>query len=208
MAYILADNQELTRKGLESLIQEAALIARHEEELIALLYNHPKSIVLLDITLFDFKDEESLLIVSARFPDSIWLLISDELTGNFIRKVVYSSHNIGILFKNSPVKIIQDAIRSASQGRRYISPSAMEIILKQDTLADEKSSLTDTELIILKNIAQGKTTKEIAAERFCSIHTINAHRKNIFRKLNVNTAHEAVKYAFRAGLVNPSEFYI
>ena len=41
-----------------------------------------------------------------------------------------------------------------------------------------------------------------------SIHTITTHRKNIFRKLGINTAHEAVKYALRAGLIDPSEFYI
>lgn len=68
--------------------------------------------------------------------------------------------------------------------------------------------LTSTEMAILRAVAQGKTTKEIAAERFSSIHTINTHRKNIFHKLGVNTAHEAVKYAIRAGWVDPSEFYI
>ena len=50
--------------------------------------------------------------------------------------------------------------------------------------------------------------KEIATERVSSIHTINSHRKNIFRKLGVNCAHDAMKYAFRAGLVNEAEFYI
>ena len=61
---------------------------------------------------------------------------------------------------------------------------------------------------IVKAIAQGKTTKEIAAERVSSIHTITTHRKNIFRKLGINTAHEVVKYAFRAGLIDSSDFYI
>ena len=51
-------------------------------------------------------------------------------------------------------------------------------------------------------------TKEIATERFSSIHTITTHRKNIFRKLKVNTAHEVIKYALRAGWVDPSDFYI
>ena len=54
----------------------------------------------------------------------------------------------------------------------------------------------------------GKLTKEIAYERGSSIHTINSHRKNIFRKLNVNCAHDAIKYALRAGLVDQAEFYI
>jgi DNA-binding CsgD family transcriptional regulator len=61
---------------------------------------------------------------------------------------------------------------------------------------------------ILKEIALGKTTKEIAAERNLSFHTVNSHRKNIFRKLNVNNAHEATKYAMKAGIVDLVEYYI
>jgi DNA-binding NarL/FixJ family response regulator len=68
--------------------------------------------------------------------------------------------------------------------------------------------LTRTETEILKEIALGKTTKEIAAARCSSFHTVNTHRKNIFRKLEVNTAYEATKYALRAGLVDSAEYYI
>ena len=56
--------------------------------------------------------------------------------------------------------------------------------------------------------ATGKTTKEIAAERNLSFHTVNSHRKNIFRKLGVNNAHEATKYAMKAGIVDLVEYYI
>ena len=61
---------------------------------------------------------------------------------------------------------------------------------------------------ILKEIALDKTTKEIAAEKNLSFHTINSHRKNIFRKLGVNNVHEATKYAMRAGIVDLAEYYI
>ena len=86
----------------------------------------------------------------------------------------------------------------------------MESILnqQQQEKAEQPNILTDTEIEIVRAIAQGKTTKEIANERFSSIHTITTHRKNIFRKLGVNTAHEVIKYALRAGLVDSSEFYI
>ena len=50
--------------------------------------------------------------------------------------------------------------------------------------------------------------KEIAAEKNLSFHTINSHRKNIFRKLGVNNVHEATKYAMRAGIVDLAEYYI
>ena len=81
-------------------------------------------------------------------------------------------------------------------------------IISQQQEEEKPDLLTATETEIVRAIAQGKTTKEIATERFSSVHTITTHRKNIFRKLNVNTAHEVVKYALRAGLIDSSEFDI
>ena len=69
-------------------------------------------------------------------------------------------------------------------------------------------NLTRTETEILKDIALGMTSKEIADQRFSSFHPINTHRKNIFRKLGVNNAHEATKYALPAGLIDAAEYYI
>ncbi|MBF1081746.1 MAG: response regulator transcription factor, partial [Prevotellaceae bacterium] len=57
-------------------------------------------------------------------------------------------------------------------------------------------------------IAQGMTSREIAEKRFLSFHTVNTHRKNIFRKLGVNNVHEATRYALRAGLIDAAEYYI
>lgn len=212
VTYLLADNQELTRIGLEALIERVSpgniIQVEDKSRLIELLKKDARVIILLDYTLFDFNDENSLLIVSERFPLAEWILISDDLTDTFLRRVIYSNHQFSVVFKDSPVSIICDAIISATQRGRYICQRAMEILLDQQKKQVDTTILTSTEMEVLKAIAQGKTTKEIASERFCSIDTINTHRKNIFRKLGVNTAHEAVKYAFRAGLVDPSEFYI
>ena len=103
---------------------------------------------------------------------------------------------------------IREALQAVGNHTRYLSQRALEAIITQQQEEEKPDLLTQTETEIVKAIAQGKTTKEIAAERFSSIHTITTHRKNIFRKLGINTAHEAVKYALRAGLIDPSEFYI
>ena len=177
--------------------------------LIALLKEHENAAVLLDYTLFDFADEEQLLIVAERFSLSDWVLVSDELTPPFIRRVVYSSHQFSVVFKDSPLSEVREALNAVEHHTRYLCPRALEAIITQQQEEDRSDHiLTQTEQEIVKAIALGKTTKEIAAERFLSVHTITTHRKNIFRKLGINTAHEAVKYALRAGLVNPSEFYI
>jgi len=210
--YILADNQELTRFALESLLQqdEENVVYRASDKagLVATLKEHESAVVLLDYTLFDFADEDQLLIVAERFALSQWILISDELTPQFLRRVIYSSHQFSIVFKDGTLKDLRDALDAVNRHDRHISQRALETIIIQQEEDERPSVLTTTEMEIVKAIAQGKTTKEIANERFSSVHTITTHRKNIFRKLGVNTAHEVTKYALRAGLVDSSEFYI
>ena len=210
--FIIADNQELTRFALESLLQkdENNVIYRAFDRagLVALLKEHESAVVLLDYTLFDFTDEDQLLIIAERFNLSDWILISDELTPQFIRRVVYSSHQFSVVFKDGTMSEIREALQTVERHTRFLSQRVLETIITQQQEEETPSILTTTEMEIVKAIAQGKTTKEIAAERFSSIHTVTTHRKNIFRKLGINTAHEAVKYALRAGLIDPSEFYI
>ena len=211
--YILADNQELTRFALEGLLQKAEenVIYRAFDRagLVELLKEHESVVVLLDYTLFDFADEDQLLIIAERFGLSEWILISDDLTPQFIRRIVYTSHQFSVVLKDGPLSEVREALNAVSRHTRYLSQRALEtIIIQQQQEEETPNILTTTEMEIVKAIALGKTTKEIAAERCSSIHTITTHRKNIFRKLGINTAHEAVKFALRAGLIDPSDFYI
>jgi len=211
--YIIADNQELTRFALESLLkrdeENVVYKASDKAGLVELLKEHESAVVILDYTMFDFADEDQLLIVAERFSLSEWILISEELTSRFLRRVVYASHQFSIVFKDGPLQEVREALDAVGRHQRYISQRALEVIISQQQEEEEQPSvLTATETEIVKAIAQGKTTKEIANERFSSVHTITTHRKNIFRKLGINTAHEVVKYALRAGLVDSSEFYI
>ena len=191
--YIIADNQELTGFALQSLLKrdEENTVYRAVDKagLVALLKEHENAVVLLDYTLFDFADEDQLLIVAERFNLSDWILISDELTPQFMRRVVYSSHQFSVVFKDGPLSEIREAIQSVEQHTRFLSQRVLETIITQQQEEETQSILTTTETEIVKAIALGKTTKEIAAERFSSIHTVTTHRKNIFRKLGINTAH-------------------
>ena len=209
--YIIADNQELTAYAVESLLtrdpQHRVLRATNRAELTALLQQHEHAVVVLDYKLFDFPDEDALLIVGERFSMTQWILLSDELSERFLRRVIYSSHTFSVLFKDLPLKALRDALEYAASNKRYVCQRATEMLLVPQE-APALPQLTATERDIVRAIAQGKTTKEIAIERFSSIHTVNTHRKNIFHKLGVNTAHEVIKYALKAGLIDPSEFYI
>lgn len=211
--FILADHQELTAFALTTLIREQEGVTLHKvenkEQLINQLQQEEESVIVIDYTLFDIQDEEQLLIIISRFPQAHWLMVSDDLTPQIMRRLVYSTRNVSIIFKDSPLNLFRHALSYVMRDERYLCQRATEVLIcLQSEEVQQSKVLTQTEIEILRGVVQGKTTKEIANDRYSSIHTINTHKKNIFRKLQVNTAHEAVKYAFRAGLVDPSEFYI
>jgi len=211
-SFILADRQDLTRFAIESIIrrdnQNTVFTASDKARLTELLTEHEFSVVVLDYALFDFISEDQLLTTSERFSETRWLLLSDSLTPGFLSRILYASTAFSVVFKDSPLSEIRSALSQTARGARYISQQAMEIMLSRQAEDEKTDTLTTTEIEILRAVAMGKTTKEIAAERFSSIHTIITHKKNIFRKLHVNTAYEATKYAVRSGLIDPSEFYI
>jgi DNA-binding NarL/FixJ family response regulator len=211
-SFILADRQDLTRFAIESIIrrdnQNTVFTASDKARLTELLTEHEFSVVVLDYALFDFISEDQLLTTSERFSETRWLLLSDSLTPSFLSRILYASTAFSVVFKDSPLSEIRSALSQTARGARYFSQQAMEIMLSRQAEDEKTDTLTTTETEILRAVAMGKTTKEIAAERFSSIHTIITHKKNIFRKLHVNTAYEATKYAVRSGLIDPSEFYI
>ena len=180
---ILADNQDITRVGMMYVCEHQEPIpeicrAADKTELIEQLKSNGEAVVVLDYT-------------------------------HFVRRAIALSSLFSVLLKDSPLSEIRDCLRYASRGQRYICQRMAEILLApaQDRMAEDVR-LTRTEMEILKDIALGMTTREIAEKRFSSFHTVNTHRKNIFRKLGLNTVHEATKYALRAGLVDSAEYYI
>lgn len=212
MKILLADKQDITRAGLTYVIEKMeGLETKYVEdktELMLALRENEDTVVILDYTLFDINDSAELLILNQRFPYTRWLLFSEDLSADFVRVLIASSNMFSVLLKESPLMEIKEAIRFCVDSKRFVCQRMMEVLLTPPQEAEEKVNLTKTETEILKDIALGMTTKEIAEKRFSSFHTVNTHRKNIFRKLGVNNVHEATKYALRAGLVDSAEYYI
>jgi len=151
------------------------------------------------------------LILQARFENVDWILFSDELSDEFMRTLLYNTQSFSVLMKDSSKDEILSALKEALKGNRFICNHVSNILLENNRNIQNqgfKNLLTATEQEILKEMALGKTTKEIASKRHVSVHTIMTHRKNIFRKIEVNNVHEATKYAMRAGIVDMAEYYI
>lgn len=175
------------------------------------LMRNSESVVLFDYTRFDFVSVDELTILQLRFPKVDWIVFSDELSNDFVRSLVFNTQNFSVLLKDSSLDEIKSCIREVLRANRFICNRIGNMLLDNPKSMDKlplQDVLTATEKEILKEIAMGKTTREIATQRFVSVHTIMTHRKNIFRKLEVNNVHEATKFAMRSGLVDMAEYYI
>ncbi len=217
MNILLADPQDITRAGLLWLcaqmgdtIEGECITVTDKPSLVQNLKQNPESLVVLDYTLFDINDVDELSIICQCYPESQWLIFSDDLSIDFIKQAAAISHCISILFKDSPMSEIRQCLTTILSGNRYVCQRVMELLLAPRTAEQSPGTadLTPTEREILHDIALGMTTREIAEKRYSSFHTVNTHRKNIFRKINVNNVHEATRYALRAGLIDSAEYYI
>ncbi len=214
---IIADKQDITCAGIRYIISTSAIddlgevyLAEDKAALIKFLSEYPDCVIILDYTLFDFSSITELQILQERYPESSWILFSDELSDSFFRQILANNLLFTILFKSNPIEEIEQAVKSTFVYTPYLGKNIENHLkaLKRTMNDTADYNLTATEKEILKDIALGKTTKEIAAGRNVSFHTVMTHRKNIFRKLDVNNVHEATKYAMKAGIVDLSEYYI
>jgi len=213
---IIADNQDISNAGWHYLLRDQAEISEvfdvsEKKELINLLTEYTSAMVILDYTLFNFESVNELLILQSRFEQVDWILFSDELSDEFLRTLLYNTHSFSVVLKDCTKEEIGSAVKEAFKGYRYICNHVSNLLLdnnKNTHNLNVRQILTITEQEILKEMALGKTTKEIAAHRNVSAHTIMTHRKNIFRKIEVNNVHEATKYAMRSGIVDMAEYYI
>ena len=131
--FILADNQDITREGVHAYLSRlypmspTRNVTGKKELLTTLTLPYSRMVVILDYPLFDLKDVEELLVIVKRFPSTIWILFSSELSENIIRRVG-AEPTIGILLKECPGEEIRKALQEAAEGRRYLCAQVSNLL--------------------------------------------------------------------------------
>ena len=211
---LIADGQELTRRGIESLINEipeyiVCGFIFSESELESNLNNFKPQILIVDFDDFEVDDFESFCQLLKASPNTQILVVSDNKNRDDIIKL----RDLGIrnyILKTSGKDEFIDALNSTRLHKKYYSEEILDLLVggNNNPKDIEKVRFTASEIEIIKLIAQGLTTKEIASRKFLSSHTIITHRKNIFRKAGVTSTSELIMHAIRTGIVDTLEYYI
>jgi DNA-binding NarL/FixJ family response regulator len=212
----IADNQDLTREGVISFltryfIGEAVIeVIGYRDGLLSKVKERPPFLIIIDHSNFDWTSPDDYIELKKIAVDSAILVISEVLTYAQARDVI----NAGIsyfLLKTSTEEDFFTAFKSIVNKRKYISSEIYDLMIQRDKSIIQNTvivKLSPSEIEIARLIAEGKTTKEIANYKHLSFHTINTHRKNIFRKLGINTSNELVKYIYNSGLSSDIEYHI
>ena len=183
-----------------------------KKEILESLKRFPESILIIDYSNLDFERVEEILIISEKYSKVSFLFISDDYSFDFLKRLIMSEGNFSFLSKDCSSDDFKYCINKILDNDRFIARNLYSRIFEsiKHVTEEEKtiSLLTPMEKMVLQEIAKGKTTKEIAELKNLSFHTINTHRKNIFRKIDVNNVKEAIRYAIRAGLIDMVEYNI
>ena len=206
---IIADAQYLTRLGLKHLLQDRQRFqiideVSDEEELLESLQSNKPELVILDYNQPNKFSPATVASIKEKSPETKILIISADNDKETIDKVLGLGVN-SFLTKSCEEEEIFDAIKASSKGEKFFCTNILDYLLHKSFAKDEDNCaptpLTPRELEIVRLVAKGLIAKEIADVLSLSTHTIYTHRKNIMKKLSLNTSSELVLYAFNNGLV-------
>jgi DNA-binding NarL/FixJ family response regulator len=212
---LIADSQYLITESLKILLQAdgrfnvCKVVTEKNEIVIELNYSNI-ALLILDHSLIDISSINELKEIRSSFPGLKILVISNNVTRPELVELNASGIN-DIILKTAGKEEVFEAIDATLRGKKYYSDELLELLFEaseKKAQGDETGQLTTTEIEIVRLIADGLTTKEIASRKFISFHTVISHRKNIFRKLGVTSISELIMYSIKAGWINTIEYNI
>jgi len=212
---LIADSQFLIIESLKMVLQNDGRflvnkIVTEKNDLIEALKLNNTEVLIIDPSLVDIAGFTEINEIKSGFPDLKLLIITNSVT----RKELLEFNTIGInniILKSEGREEIIEALNALVNGKKHYSNELLDLLFESNEkkfIGEETGQLTNSELEIVRLIAEGLTTKEIAARKFISFHTVISHRKNIFRKLGVTSISELIMYSIKAGWINTIEYHI
>lgn len=203
---VLADDHELVRSGIKallSMVEGVDVVAEASDggELVKLVDSLKPDLVMTDISMPGMDGITAIAEIHRRHPEVKLLVLSMYDTVDFVKRAV-ANGACGYLMKDAPPFELEQAVRSVMLSGSYYSPSiAQRLLQPSEPTADDE--LTQRQVEILKLIAQGRASKEIAFELGLSPKTVDVHRARIMDRLQLNDIASLTLYAVRKGLVKP-----
>jgi len=206
---ILAEDHVLVREGIKKIIEafpgfEVVGEVGDGPDLLRLLKKLPVDMVILDITMPSLPGIEVAREIKQEYPNVKVLILTMHKKKEYLHNAMAAGVD-GYLLKEDAPKELLNAIEKIRQGMLYVSPllasdlANLYVQSQRQEEAEPAEPLTRREIEIIKLIAEGKSSKEMAEIMFLSFRTIQNHRAKIMKKLNFKKNTDLVKYAIHKG---------
>jgi DNA-binding NarL/FixJ family response regulator len=202
---ILADDHPMFREGIRKIIEriEGSLItgeANDGLELLELLKKSSPNLVILDISMPNLRGLEAIREIKKTYPQVKVLVLTMHKKKEFLRQALRDGAD-GFLLKEDAGGELIRALQTVRNGGKYLSPLLASVLTSLAVEQGKTEVLTMREREVLKLLAEGKRTQEIAAALYISPHTVRRHRSNIMEKLHIQNLADLVKYAISQSYV-------
>lgn len=208
MRALVVDDHEFTREGVGHILDDnfeitKLALAGTYEDAMEQIKNNKWDIIILDINLPGKGGLEILNSIRAIESKVPVLVLSMVPVSQYARRVLQAGAS-GYLTKSEPGEELIKAVRTLIRGMKYFSPEVQQElpdIIDETIDKPRHQDLSDREFEVLRGLAEGKSSKEIAGEYKVSINTINSYRKRVLAKLHAKSNIELVKYAYRHKII-------
>lgn len=208
---VVADDQTIVREGLKKLLEgqsdmQVVAQAGDSVELARVVKDTSPDVVITDVMMNNLDGAETIRNIVAENPNTRVVALSNHLNSRHVVGML-SAGACAYLLKDCSFAELARAIRTVASGRTYLSPSVSDIVVNSH-FHNPGGVLSPAELLsarerqVLQLVADGRSTKEIAAKYFISKKTVETHRMHLMQKLNAGSVAELVKYAIREGLTD------
>ncbi len=205
---LIADDHAVVRQGLKHIISrdpdiEVVGEAENGNEVLEKVKELDIDVILMDIEMPEKNGMETLIHLKTSNPNLPVVILSIFAEEQYGLRLIQSGAS-SYLSKTCPPNQLLEAIHKVADGGKYITSSLGELLVKKmDNEANKPvhESLSNREYQIFFMIASGKKQKDIASELSISINTVNVHRANILKKLNVKSNSEIIRYALQNDLI-------
>lgn len=206
---LIADDHKLVIDGYVSILKhmedvEVIGTASNGKEVLTLLETIQPDLILMDVNMPTMDGIETTRQVKARRPKTKILILTMYNESTLVKKLVTIGVD-GYILKNCTQQTLVDAINSVMSGKPYYDREITETILSRYQQKSETRSgpvqLSQREIQIIKLIALGNTTSDIAGALNLSPHTVKTHRRNINQKLDIHSPAGLVQFAYQNKLV-------
>lgn len=209
---LITDDHTLFRQGLKSLLQgeldlEVVGEARNGEEAVARARELRPDLVIMDIGMSGLSSFEAVRRIRKERPETRVLFVTMYDDEDYLAECLEAGGS-GYILKDTPADQLIVALREIRRGGKYLSPRILSRLVEDlrgrhpdDRLKPRLSMLTPREREVLKLLAEGMSVKEIAAHLELSVKTVEAHKFNLMRKLDIHNKAQLVQYAIKRKII-------